>query len=169
MERPFQLPDKYYPFKTSGGSQTSYSFLTVNDVEYQVVFKPTANILGNDQPYSHLLYEFSMLAKFAGPQSYVRDDLIGATVAAIFLNFYNQHDQNVCFYVCDFSDEKQHVRSRKFNDWYMEANRGAFIKLDVLFKGYDDVTVPASMVIAKDNQVQKRNNNVFPQLAYRIR
>lgn len=151
MAKSFQLPEEYYPFEINNNGETTYKFFTTNDVEYKIVFKSTPNIIGDNQPYSHLLYEFSMLAQFAGPHSCVRDDLIGATVIAIFLDFYKQYDQNICFYMSDFRDEKQHVRSRKFHDWYLKYNRGAFIKIDIYFKGYKEMIIPASIITAKDN------------------
>ena len=114
MEKSFQLPERHYPFEISDNLPFSYNFFTINDIEYEVIFKATPNILGDNYILGHLLYEFSMLARFAGPQSYVRDDLIGATVIAVFLDFSNKHDRNICFYISDFRDEKQHVRSRKF-------------------------------------------------------
>ncbi len=105
------LPDEnHYVFYKEESYHTAYFFKTINDVEYKVVFKPSPYIFGEDKPYASLLYEFSVLAKFEGPHSYLRDDLIATTVAVIFLNFYNYHNENICFYICDSADGRQHVR-----------------------------------------------------------
>jgi hypothetical protein len=152
MAKSFQLPEEYYPFIQTDETEATYRFITKNDVEYKLVFKATPNVLVDKPPYAHLLYELSLLAKFAGTGSYVRDDLIAATIAAIFIDFINQHDENICFYICDFSDERQHVRARKFEEWFQQFHRGGFLKLDISFKGYDGSAIPASLIMAKGNR-----------------
>lgn len=164
MEKLFPLPDEYYPFKNVGGQTNKFFFRTLYDVEYTVVFKPSPYIFGEEKPYAQLLFEFSILAKFAGLQSYVRDDLIAATVAAIFLTFYNEHDQNVCFYICDSSDGKQHVRKRKFDMWFNQYNHGAFSKFDSYLNDADGVVYPVAIIMASDNLYREDISRAFTNL-----
>ena len=147
----FPTPENYYLYYKAEGYDSAYFFKTSYDVEYKVIFKPSPYIFGEDKPYAYLLYEFSVLAKFAGSHSYTRDDLIAPTVVAIFLDFYNRHDENICFYICDSSDGRQHVRKRKFDMWFNEYNRGAFLKLDSEIKDIDGVWYPVAIIMKNDN------------------
>lgn len=87
MTTPFQLPEEYYLFERVEDQRIEYFFKTIHDVEYKAIFKPSPYIFGEDKPYAPLLYEFSVLAKFSGPKSFVRDDLIAPTVVQSFLIF----------------------------------------------------------------------------------
>ena len=144
-------PEEHYVFYKEESRNTAYFFTTIHDVGYKVVFKPSSYVFGEDKPYASLLYEFSVLAKFSGPQSYVRDELIAATVAVVFLHFYHLHDKNVCFYICDSSDGKQHVRKRKFDMWFQQYNRGAFIKLDQEIRDADGSRYPVAVIMRYEN------------------
>lgn len=148
------LPEEnYYFFYKTESNNTAYFFKTKFKVEYKVIFKPSSYIFGEEKIYASLLYEFSVLAKFEDVQSYRQDDLIAPTVAIIFLDFYNQQDKNVCFYICDSSDGRQHVRKRKFDTWFNNYNRGAFIKLDSELKDTDGINYPIAIIM--------RNNNIY--------
>jgi len=164
MELLFLPPENYYLFDKIESHRNIYLFKTSHDVEYKVIFKPSPYIFGEDKPYASLLYEFSVLAQFAGPQSYVRDDLIAPTVVAIFLDFYNQHDENVCFYICDSADGRQHVRKRKFDMWFNEYNRGAFLKLESEIKDTDGNWYPVAIIMKKDNVYRNDIAKAFSNL-----
>lgn len=146
-------PENYYLYDKVKNYDTAYFFKTTYEVEYKIIFKPSPYIFGESKPYARLLFEFSVLAKFAGSHSYMRDDLIAPTVVAIFLDFYKQHDENVCFYICDSSDGKQHVRKRKFDMWFNEYNRGAFVKLDAEIKDSAGIWYTVALIM--------RNNNFY--------
>lgn len=164
MEKLFHIENEHYPFEKPGASRREYTFLTGYEVIYRILFKPSPYVFGEDKPYAHLIYEFSILAEFAGPQSYVRDDLIAPTVVAIFLDFYNRNDQNVCFYICDSSDGKHHVRARKFDMWFRQYNRGAFSKLDSDLLDTNGDTIPVSIILTKSNIYLEAINQAFLQL-----
>jgi hypothetical protein len=157
-------PDKYYPYDEKIEDRYYYSFKTNFEVVYEIVFKPSPYVFGEEKEYAHLLYEFSVLASFAGPQSYVRDDLIAETIVAIFIDFYNRFDENVCFYICDSSDGKQFVRKRKFDSWFVEYNKGAFMKFDSLLKDTDGVEYPVAIILTKANKYLKEISQAFGQL-----
>ncbi len=91
-------------------------------------------------------------------QSYVRDDLIATTVAIIFLDFYNHHDENVCFYICDSADGRQHVRKRKFDMWFSQYNRGAFMKIDAVIKDTPGIDYPVAIILKRTNTYR---NDIF--------
>lgn len=147
------LPDglEYYPFIKKEGEREEYVFVTNYKVEYTLKFKPSPYIFGEDKPYARLLFEFSVLAQFSGLESYVRDDKIAATVAAIFIDFYNSKMENISFYICDSSDSRQHVRKRKFDGWFSEFNKGAFFKLDGEIKDEEGIRYPVAIIIRSNN------------------
>lgn len=164
MERPIRLHEEYYAFERSESDQLSYFFRTVHQVEYKVVFKPASYVFGEDKPYASLLYEFSLLVQFSGPDSYRRDDLIAPTVAFVFLDFYNRNNENICLYICDSSDGKHHVRARMFNIWFRQYNRGAFSKFDSYLVDTNGDTVPVSIILASDNVYWEEINAAFFRL-----
>jgi Family of unknown function (DUF6169) len=147
------LPDglDFYSFIKKEGPKEEYGFVTTYNVEYTIKFKSSAYIFGEDKPYAPLLYEFSILAQFSGPESYVRDDRISATVVAIFIDFYNRKSENISFYICDSSDSRQHVRKRKFDSWFSEYNKGAFIKFDGEIQDRDGVRYPVAIIMRHNN------------------
>ena len=163
MERPIQFHERRYEFERSGTNRFHYFFRTVHQVEYKVVFKPASYVFGDDKPYASLLYEFSLLVQFAGPDSYRRDDLIAPTVAFIFLDFYN-NNQNICLYICDSSDGKHHVRARMFNIWFRQYNRGAFSKFDSYLVDTNGDTIPVSIILSSDNAYWEEINVAFSRL-----
>lgn len=157
-----QVPDKHYPFSFKQKDAFSlYTFNTIAEVGYTIVFKPSPYLFGEEKPYAFLLFEFSILAKFAGPQSYVRDNLIAPTIIAIFLDFFEKNNRNVSFYICDSSDGRQHVRKRKFDSWYDEYNRGAFIKLDDIIRDEKGILFPVSIIMYKQNPFLKEIAEAF--------
>jgi hypothetical protein len=147
------LPDglDYYSFIKVEGQWEEYIFFTNFEVEYTLQFKSSPYVFGEDKPYASLLYEFSVLAQFSGPHSYVRDDKIAATVVAIFIDFYNGKGENISFYICDSSDSRQHVRKRKFDGWFGEYNKGAFFKLDGEIKDEEGIRYPVAIIIRSNN------------------
>ncbi len=147
----FQLHEDHYVYQKIDGITSIYFFKTIFDVEYKVILKPSPYLFGDAQPYADLLYEFSLLAKFTSTHSFQRDELIAPTIATIFLDFYNGANQNVCFYICDSSDNKQHVRKRKFDTWFDKYNRGAFLKLDAILNDTNGTQYPVSIVMRKNN------------------
>lgn len=155
---------KYEFAKSKDGANHICRFETVRGIIYTVIFKPSSYIFGEQQPYASLLFEFSILAKFSGPESYVRDDLIAPTVVAIFLDFYNSHDENISFYICDSSDGKQHVRKRKSDMWFDEYNRGAFIKIDSDIKDAEGTKYPVAFIMRSENKYRKELINAFSEL-----
>lgn len=160
------LPDglDFYPFFKKEGPREEYVFVTSFKIEYTIKFKPSSYIFGEDKPYARLLYEFSILAQFHGPESYVRDDKIAVTVVAIFISFYNHKSENISFYICDSSDSRQHVRKRKFDGWFDEYNRGAFFKLEGVIKDREGIQYPVAIIIRSTNPFKDQLVLDFAQL-----
>lgn len=118
-----------YEFSFEGGENNSYLFQIVAGIIYEIKFK-CSQYLFKSEVLSYFIYEFS-LAVLHKPVNYINlpDKLIAPTVVNIFLDFYQRfHDDNITIYICDSSDFRQHVRKRKFDQWFNEFNAGAFIK-----------------------------------------
>ncbi len=160
----FQLHEDHYVYQKTEGASSVYFFKTAFEVEYKVIFKSSPYIFGEEQPYADLLYEFSLLAKFTNAHSFNRDELIAPTIATIFLDFYNAANQNVCFYICDSSDSRQHVRKRKFDTWFNEYNHGTFLKLDAMINDIDGTQYPVSVIMYKDNIYKNDQLKAFTDL-----
>lgn len=150
MKKSLQVSEEHYPFSVAEGEQPAYSFRTRFEIEYTVVFKPSPSVFELEAPCSSLVYEIEVWATFAGPQSYVRDDLIAPTVVTIFLHFYNQQGPDTCFLLFDSSGAKERVRRQKLIDWFYEYNRGAFVKIDRMMP-FGDSMKPVSIFFSTGN------------------
>lgn len=145
QKKELSLPGyEYYEYVFEGGINNLYSFQTWCGVVYEIKFKPSPYIFGEDSVFAPYVYEFSILISYK-PEGVIKlasDKLIPNTVVTIFLDFYKNNDNNVCIYICDSSDSKQHVRKRKFDLWFLQFNKGDFIKIDEKFIDRDGTEYP---------------------------
>lgn len=118
-------PEKFeqYEFELEDENQNLYSFQTSNGALYNVRFKPSPYVFGEESIFAPYLYE--LIVELAGnelpPKG--KDKLMPFTVYAIFLDFYKRNGEaNICLYICDSSDGRQMVRARKFVYWFRLLN-----------------------------------------------
>ena len=120
-----------YNYFFEGGQNNSYFFETNEEIIYEVVFKPTPYLfeLENIEILENT-FEFSILLKF-NPNAKLpsNDKKIGATVVAIFVDFYSHKSKSISVYICESSDGKELARKRKFDQWFREYNDETFIKV----------------------------------------
>lgn len=142
-----------YKFFFDGGNHNSYFFETNLEVIYEVKFKPTPYLFGNQQDeISDYIFELAVLVSYNPNEKFpFVDKKIGATVVAIFIDFYSKTGKAVTIYICDSSDGKQLVRKRKFDRWFSEFNHENFIKIDETLIDNNKNKFPISLILSKSN------------------
>jgi chorismate synthase len=135
-----------------GGIKNGYSFTTSNTITYEVTFKPTPYLFGEDSTFSLNTFEFSLLVSAnALTKSLPFDKAIAPTIAAIFVDFYSKAEDTIAIYICDSSDGRQLLRQRKFNDWFEIYKKETFIKIDSGFVESNGTFYPVSLIIKNKN------------------
>ncbi len=146
-----ELSSPNYEFRFIGGSKNSYTFQTINQVTYEIVFKPTPYLFGESAIFSYFTYEFSIILVNNPMDREPPVDLkIPPTIAAIFTDFFNNAADTVVIYICDSSDGRQVFRKRKFDRWF-EHYKYSFIKIDSSFDEADGTHYPVSLILKERN------------------
>ncbi len=156
-----------YQFLYEGGNQNSYYFETEIGLIYEIRFKPTPYLFGNEmQDIRESVFEFGILLQF-NPNSKLpsEDKEIGATVVAIFIDFYSRIGNAISIYICDSSDGREFIRKRKFDSWFSEFNNDVFLKIDEVILDNNDKKFPVSLVIAKNNPFRHQIIDAFIAIA----
>ncbi len=140
-----------YDFKWVGGQFNTYFFDTTHQVRYEVVFKPTPYLFGEDSIFSFYTFEFSILVAQNPTNKLLFDSLIAPTIAAIFADFYHNSPETIAIYICDSSDNRHLTRMKKFNRWFEYYKGDSFVKIDSGFKESDGTLYPVSLIIKEKN------------------
>ncbi len=161
--------DEFYSFKFTGGINNVYNFITINDVFYEVRFKPSGYIFPQPSVFAKYIFEFALiLVSHPNDQTKTPSDRrIPKTVFLIFLNFFERCSDNICVYICDSSDSKQFVRKKKFDQWYNDFNTGGFSKLDETFFDSSGGRYPVSVVLKANNPFKLEVFKAFSDLVIR--
>ncbi len=156
-----------YPFYFGGGKHNSYYFETNNGVHYEIKFKETPYLFKNfPKEISKYVFEFAILVEY-NPTSKMppEDKKIGATVVAVFLDFYSKYDNPISIYICDSSDGKEFIRKRKFDQWFAEFNNFNFVKVDEVIADKENNKFPISLIISKSNPNRTAIIDAFIEIA----
>jgi hypothetical protein len=140
-----------YSFVFEGGLNNSYVFDTGLGVVYDIQFRPSPYILGNEQAvYANDIYEF-IIEVLYNPleKSPPLDKLVAPTIAAIFKDFYHRKSETICIYICDSTDRRQDIRRRKFEQWFFEYQDLSYLKIDDRFIDKNKNIYPISMILKK--------------------
>jgi hypothetical protein len=133
--------------------ENTYFFDTINEVRYEVLFRSSPYIFGDDRVFAPFTYE--LIIKVAHNRSGFKrppfDKLVAVTIAAIFTDFYETSLTTVCIYICDSSDGRQEIRQAKFSRWFEHFEKMDFIKIDDSIKEPDGVGYPVSLILKKKN------------------
>lgn len=124
-----------YEFVYLGDVNNTYIFLTDQQVVYELKFKPSSYIFGNQPPFTEFAFEFVIeVAENPLPRLPPPDALIPITIAAIFNDFFSLKE-TVVVYVCENIDGRANSRNRKFNQWFEQSVRNglSFVKFDYHF------------------------------------
>lgn len=158
------FPENEYEFQYVGGKNNSYLFETTLGIKYEVQFKPSPYIFGEDAIFASHIYEFVLLIRGRINEQVESDHRIPVTIVGIIINFYQQSNNNVCIYICDSSDERQLARARKFNYWFKYFNPGGFIQMTEVFKDADSIEYPIGMILKVNNSFRGQIVEAFANL-----
>ena len=153
-------------FFFEGGADNSYFFETKDGIIYEVIFKPTPYLFGDENSiFSDLIFEFSILIEF-NPNNKLppSDSKIGATSAIIFKDFYLKKGHSITIYICDSSDNKQAIRKRKFDIWFTKYNSTDFFKIDKTLVDAQDKRFPISLILKDTNPFKHEILDSFTKL-----
>ncbi len=165
-ERKESLND-FYPFQFVDAAVPHYVFQTDTGVRYVVKFKPSFYIFPSFFSFFDAVFEFSIILAYKPPGNpkIASDHFIPITVVAIFADFYTRfNNSTITIYICDSSDYKQHVRKRKFDQWFDEFNDGSFVKINQEIKDNDGKKYPVSIVLKHSNPYRLQVFDAFISL-----
>jgi Family of unknown function (DUF6169) len=156
-----------YPFYFDGGTNNVYAFETDLGISYEVKFRLTSYLLGDETTvYANSIYEFIIEIVFNPlDKNPPLDKLVSGTIAEIIKDFYFKKDQSICIYICDSSDGRQDLRRRKFDDWFYSQPDFGLMKIDEHIKDSKGNSYPISLIIQKDNPYFIEIVDGFRQLA----
>ncbi|TRX38965.1 DUF6169 family protein [Flavobacterium restrictum] len=142
-----------YSFYFDGGKNNVYAFETDLKISYEVKFRPSSYLLGDETTdYASHIYEFIIEVVY-NPlgKNPPLDKLISKTVSEIIKDFYYKKNGSVCIYICDSSDGRQELRRRKFDDWFYSETRYGLMKFDEHIRDSKGNSYPISLIIQMKN------------------
>lgn len=141
-----------YNFDFAGGSHNSYLFVTVHRTIYEIQFKPTPYLFGEDFVLSNEIVELVIkVAENPTDRRPPLDALIAPTVATIIGDFYKKSSLTITIFICDTADRKHEARWRKFNRWYDYFAESDYIRLDDSFRDTKEEVLYRCALIAKNH------------------
>ena len=143
-----------YSYFFLGGLNNSYFFETVNDIIYEIKFKPSSYLFNYhiNLDIADLVFEFVIgIAEKPANLKPPLDKKISLTVAHIFHDFFNKNNNVISIYFCDSSDAKQEVRMKKFNQWWYQLKAPTYIKVDEVLVDSKKHEYPISMILRNMN------------------
>jgi hypothetical protein len=155
-----------YNFFFDGGINNSYFFETKEGVIYQIIFKPTPYLFGDENTkFSDLIFEFSLFIEFNPSDKLPTTDFkIGQTTAEIFNDFYIKKGNSITIYICDSSDNKQLIRKRKFDIWFSKYNDIRFFKIDKTLIDNNKKRFPISLILLDSNPYRNEIMDSFTSI-----
>ncbi|MDZ7898525.1 MAG: DUF6169 family protein [Arcicella sp.] len=72
------------------------------------------------------------------------------TLKLIFEDFFKTN-KNIAVYICDSSDNKQAIRFRKFNDWFILMKNRGYVKMDMQIPDEKEICIYTSLIMRSDN------------------
>ncbi|SFD32249.1 DUF6169 family protein [Spirosoma endophyticum] len=129
------VPKRGYEYIFLGGENNTYAFITDQQVIYELKFKPSSYIFGNQPPFTEFAFEFVIeVAENPLPKLPPPDAVIPITLVSIFNDFFSLKE-TVVVYICENADGHAKARNRKFTQWFEQAKIGrlSFVKFDYHF------------------------------------
>lgn len=149
MNEELELPCRYKVYKNT--ESFIYSFRTDNNIEYDIIFYDAIDYYVDTSGYENISNVYSLLIdkKTDGVAPY--DIETRNTIDAV-LNHFFENTSNSLIYECDTSDEKEHLRYRKFNGWYSQGNKSEeLIKIDRPIKDNYNTIHYTTLIYHKEN------------------
>jgi hypothetical protein len=140
-----------YSFEFEGGKNNSYVFKTDNEIRYEIKFVPSGYLWESNPFFKDYTFEFiiAILENNTGKNPPL-DKKMPETLRLIFEDFF-QNNKNIAIYICESSDNKQAVRFRKFNDWFVLLKNRAYVKMDMQIADEKEVYIYTSLIMRADN------------------
>ena len=138
-----------YPFQFIGGINNTYGFISFNKVSFEIKFKPSGYLFGDQVPFADYTYEFAILLKEEATEKSPPDPRISATVSEIVYDFFKLKERTV-IYICENRDGRGKARDRKFSHWFSLYNRLFLVKMDFVL-GYETDPYLTSLIVRIDN------------------
>lgn len=136
-----------YEYYSIGGEKNAYSFETIQELTYEITFKPTPYLFGEGSPFAPHTFEFSIILVNNPADKLPRlDKAILPTIASIFGDFFVKAPDNIAIYICDSTDGRQLIRHKKFDAWFYYYQH-IFVKINSGFKETDGNFYPVSLII----------------------
>lgn len=154
----------YQPYEYEVINLHEYYFQTKAKAEYEVLFKPSAYVFGDDYIHSEHVYELVILAKYLPQTKGPSDTGIAATNALIVEHFYNGNDNLVCIYICDASDGRQHARERKFQQWMDFFGGKKYLTVTDSIIDANGIDYPVSIIIKFNNPFRNQLLDAFEKI-----
>jgi Family of unknown function (DUF6169) len=152
QQEEFSSQNQNYNYTFLGQKDNVYSFQTLNGVTYEVKFRPTPYLFGEDSIFAS--YSFELIIEVAANptgKSPVFDTKVSRTVASIFEEFYLNSDQNITIYICESADNRQNIRKTKFDRWFQHFAPMNYSKFDDHFKDSSGEIYPVSLILKDTN------------------
>ena len=99
-------------------SPTLFSFATDQALVYEVNFAQFDNITININDDLIEIENFQLVVYLVSGTEASTDEKVGATVCNAVAIFFDEDDTRILSYVCNFVDDRQAARRRKFDQWY---------------------------------------------------
>jgi Family of unknown function (DUF6169) len=156
-----------YPFESINNASNSYFFATTLGSVYELKFKPSPYLLGNEAAkFANDIYEFIIEVVYNPlEKTPPLDKNVATTIAAIIKDFYYKKSETICIYICDSSDGKQELRRRKFDDWFYSQHGIGLVKVDEKIADSKGNEYPISMILLKTNPYFVEIVFAFSQIA----
>ena len=133
------LPPSKYDFLFIGGKQNTYTFITDLLITYEIQFKPTPYLFGDDFVLANEIVELVIkIANNPTGRQPPLDPLIAPTVATIINDFYQKSSAAITIFICDTADRRHEARWRKFNRRYDHFTADDYIRIDDTFRDTDE-------------------------------
>ena len=157
-------PSQEYEFEFRGGINNSYFFETDKEIFYEVRFTPTDYLFDN-KLFDQYTYEFSIIVSDNPTHKNPTFDIrTSHTIASIFRNFYEKSDKYLTIYICDSSDQRQLIRHRKFQQWFLYFTNDDFLKMDAIIKDENHELFPVSIIFKETNPYKIEISAAFLKL-----
>lgn len=117
------LPYNYY-FSLKG----CYTFVTSRGIVYNCYFVERIKLEAFASIEVHVL-EF-ILEKEDDSAIAPKDNLVGLTVATMLAKFFVKNPDTAVFVQCDMSDQREILRHRRFEEWFLKYNSFGLAKFN---------------------------------------
>ncbi|MFN8398120.1 MAG: DUF6169 family protein [Bacteroidia bacterium] len=144
-------------------SEFRIEFTTQSDVLYLVTFLDASDYFGMHPEFSHKVKSFQFEVKRNPHAVLPPDPRVGATISYLILQFFEQNEEGVLFFVHEKSDGKDKSRFRKFESWLRRSGNKTLVKHDAEIS-VGRTSILLSILLSKDHPQIEEIVGGFDQL-----